>query len=79
MDNHLHLLLRIVPDLAKGWSDTEVAERWFRLFPPRGADRKPRKPTAELIAVRVANVAWIAETRDRLSSIEQPARADNFP
>ena len=69
MDNHLHLLLRIDPDLAKGWSDTEVVERWFRLFPPRGVDRKPMKPSAEMIAARVANVAWIAETRVRLSSL----------
>ncbi len=69
MDNHLHLLLRIDPDLAKGWSDTEVAERWFRLFPPRGADRKPMKPSADLIAARVANLTWIAETRVRLSSL----------
>ena len=69
MDNHLHLLLRIDPDLAKAWSDEEVVQRWFRLFPPRGGDRKPMKPTAEMIAVRVANGAWIAETRNRLSSL----------
>ena len=37
MDNHLHLLLRIDPDVAKGWSDTEVVERWFRLFPRRNS------------------------------------------
>ncbi|MEQ1830329.1 MAG: hypothetical protein ABL921_30510 [Pirellula sp.] len=69
MDNHLHLLLRIDPDVASGWSDTEVAERWFRLFPPRGADRKPMKVSKEIMAVRVANISWIAETRERLSSL----------
>ena len=63
MDNHLHLLLRIDPDLAKGWSDTEVAERWFMLFPPRGADRKPMKVSEEIMAARLANPVWIAETR----------------
>ena len=69
MDNHLHLLLRIDPDTAKGWSDTEVAERWFKLFPPRGADRKPLKVAAEIMAARLANPVWIAETRVRLSSL----------
>ena len=69
MDNHLHLLLRIDPDVAKGWSDIEVAERWFKLFPPRGADRKPMKVPKELMEARVANVLWIAETRKRLSSL----------
>ena len=69
MDNHLHLLLRIDPDTAKGWSDTDVAERWFKLFPPRGADRRPLKVAAEIIAARLANPVWIAETRVRLSSL----------
>ena len=69
MDNHLHLLLRIDPDTAKGWSDTELAERWFKLFPPRGADRKPLKVAAEIMAARLANPVWIAETRVRLSSL----------
>lgn len=35
MSNHLHLVLRIDPGVAAGWSDDEVAEHWVRLFPPR--------------------------------------------
>ena len=35
MSNHLHLILRIRPDLAQDWSDEELALRWLRLFPPR--------------------------------------------
>ncbi len=31
MDNHLHLLLRIDPEVVNGWSDTEVAETRKRL------------------------------------------------
>ena len=69
MDNHLHLLLRIDSEIASGWSDTEVAERWFKLFPPRGADRKPMQVSKEILAARLANVGWIAETRKRLSSL----------
>jgi hypothetical protein len=28
MDNHLHLLLRLDPEVASGWSDEEVVRRW---------------------------------------------------
>jgi hypothetical protein len=41
MDNHLHLLLRLDPNSAQGWSDEEVVRRWGRLFPPRDKSRKP--------------------------------------
>ncbi|MFN7731161.1 MAG: hypothetical protein ACK5OB_04615, partial [Pirellula sp.] len=34
MDNHLHRLLRIEPDIAKSWSPVEVARRWLTLYPP---------------------------------------------
>ena len=69
MDNHLHLLLRIDPEVANGWSDSEVVERWFRLFPPRGSDRKPMKVSKELVAARVGNTDWVAGARKRLSSL----------
>ena len=37
LDNHLHLLVRLDPDVARGWSDEDVVRRWGRLFPsPRG-------------------------------------------
>ena len=39
MDNHLRLLLRLDPDVARAWSDEEVVRRWGGLFPPR--DRSP--------------------------------------
>jgi hypothetical protein len=31
MDNHLHVLVRLDPDLAKDWSDEDVVRRWGRL------------------------------------------------
>lgn len=33
LDNHLHLLLRVDPDIARDWSDHEVATRWLELYP----------------------------------------------
>jgi len=35
LDNHLHVLVCLDPDVAKGWSDEEVVRRWGQLFPPR--------------------------------------------
>ena len=32
MSNHYHLVLKVAPDKAMGWSDCEVAERWAVLF-----------------------------------------------
>jgi hypothetical protein len=40
MDNHLHLLLRLDPVVAQGWSDEDVVRRWGQLFPPRYKSRK---------------------------------------
>jgi REP element-mobilizing transposase RayT len=71
MDNHLHLLLRLDPDVAKKWTNKEVIDRWFRLYPPRGTDRKPL-PAAKLkvlVEKRLSDASWVAKTRDRLSSL----------
>ncbi len=47
LDNHLHLLVRLDPDVAKGWSDEDVVRRWGRLFPPRDKTRRRlRSPTS---------------------------------
>ena len=34
LDNHFHLVLRHDPLAGRGWSDEEVAWRWFEAFPP---------------------------------------------
>ena len=48
MDNHLHVLVRLDPDVAKSWSDEEVVRRWGRLFPPRDKSRQPLPVSKEL-------------------------------
>jgi hypothetical protein len=69
MDNHLHLLLRIDCEEAENWSDQEVVERWFRLFPPRRSDRKPMKLSEKMVQAKLNNSNWVRETRSRLSSL----------
>jgi hypothetical protein len=69
MDNHLHVLLRLDPEVAHGWSDLEVVQRWGRLFPPRDKSRQPMPVTEEWIQWRLGDVPWIATTRQRLQNV----------
>src|ERR1700679_1807009 len=40
MDKHLHVLVRLYPEVALEWSDLEVVQRWGRLLPPRDKSRQ---------------------------------------
>lgn len=65
MDNHLHLLVRLDPDVANSWSDEEVVRRWGRLFPPRDKSRQPLPVTEDWAQGRLKDVQWVATTRVR--------------
>ncbi len=69
LDNHLHLLLRIDPDVAAGWSDEEVVQRWGRLFPPRDSLRRILPVSADWIKQRLEDPQWVATMRERLQNI----------
>jgi REP element-mobilizing transposase RayT len=69
MDNHLHLLLRVDPDVAAGWSDEEVVRRWGRLVPPRDKARQALPVTDDWVQWRLKDAAWISTTRERLQSV----------
>ena len=69
LDNHLHLLVRLDPDVAKNWSNEEVAARWGQLHPPRNRRRQILPVTKEWIDEKAANQEWIAKTRQRLASL----------
>jgi hypothetical protein len=68
MDNHLHLLLRIDPDVAKAWTPTEVAQRWLKLFPPR-RNRIPVAPTQDDLERSASDPQWVEQKRERLASL----------
>jgi hypothetical protein len=70
MSNHLHVVVRTRPDLVKDWSDQEVAQRWWNLFPQRKtSNNRPEVPTEfELNHIR-NDKEGLAEKRKRLSSI----------
>jgi len=69
LDNHLHLLVRLDPEVAKGWSDEEVVRRWGRLFPPRDKSRQPIAVSNDWIQWRLKDAAWVATARERLQSL----------
>ena len=70
LSNHLHVIVRTRPDIVKGWSDDEVALRWWRLFPQRRTENGlPTEPTEfELNAIR-NNTSGLKEKRRRLKDI----------
>jgi len=69
LDNHLHLLVRLDPDVASGWSAEEVVRRWGRLFPPRDRSRRAVAVSDQWVQEKLQDAAWIARTRQRLQSL----------
>ena len=70
LDNHLHLVLRNRPDIVETWSDKEVAERWYRVCPPRRnedgsvPDPKPCEiallmPDVEKYREQLSDISWM--------------------
>ena len=52
MGNHLHLVLRTRPDVVARWSDAEVAQRAWRMFPRRrNDDGRPAEPKPQELAM----------------------------
>jgi REP element-mobilizing transposase RayT len=69
MDNHLHVLVRLDPDVAPGWSDEDVVRRWGRLFPPRDKSRQPIAVSKAWVQWRLEDAKWVATARQRLQSL----------
>ena len=70
LSNHLHVILRNRPDVVAGWSDEEVARRWWFLFPQRKDDQnRALEPTAADLQMLQADAEALATRRRRLSSL----------
>ena len=69
LDNHLHLLVRLDPDVAQNWSDEDVVRRWRRLFPPRDKARQIVPVSDEWVQARLKDARWVATARERLQSL----------
>lgn len=67
MSNHLHVVLRVRPDLAAGWSDQSVVERWLTLWPrERLSDGTPVLPKPAEVAKLAAATGQVSLWRSRL-------------
>ena len=70
MSNHFHVILRNRPDVVSGWSDEELAQRWWKLCPTRKEkDGSAKKPTEFELNMIQADKKQLSEKRARLSSI----------
>ena len=69
MSNHLHVILRNRPDVVKTWSDAELAERIWFIFPKRKKNDQACKPTTQELKAISTNKRLIKEYRIRLSDI----------
>ena len=69
MDNHLHVLLRLDPDVANGWSDEEVVRRWGRALPARDKSGRPLPLVDDAFDAGSRIRKWVAKARQRLQSL----------
>ncbi|MEM6473405.1 MAG: hypothetical protein AAF802_27855, partial [Planctomycetota bacterium] len=75
MSNHLHQILRNRPDVAKQWSDEEVAIRWLRVFPGRRLEEHLAEPTENDVKMLCRDKERLSEIRKRISDISWFMRA----
>jgi hypothetical protein len=59
MDKHLHLRLRIEPEIANAWSPVEIAQHWLTLYPPR-VNRQRVTATQEFLAATQTGLQRVA-------------------
>jgi REP element-mobilizing transposase RayT len=70
MSNHIHVVVRNRPDIVAGWSDDDVARRWWNVFPKRkDRDGHPAEPTDAELTMITADPERLAKVRTRLSSL----------
>ena len=77
LSNHLHLVVKIEPNVARQWSDLEVARRWTSLYPKQlerirknaGGGKKGETAVEEYIEILAANKTWVEDRRARLSDL----------
>jgi len=69
MDNHLHVVVRLEPERVKSWTNLEVAQRWGRLYPPRGPKGEVLEPSPQWLESCAADAPWLEKTRERLASL----------
>lgn len=68
LNNHLHLVVNLVPQKISEWSDEEVLRRWFLICPPR-INRRKMRITPALLHEKCRDRTLVKKVRDRLSNL----------
>ncbi len=66
MSNHIHLVVKLVPQEVEGWDDAEVLDRWTSLFKGPLVIQKAMTNNTVDSAESVMLSRWIATYRERL-------------
>lgn len=69
LDNHLHVLCRLDPDLAREWSAQEVVRRWIAVYPPRNLDLDDPKVVGLWVEHQSKQTKRVEVLRDRLGDL----------
>ena len=69
LDNHLHVLCRLDPGVADGWSDDEVVRRWSAVYRPSCLDVDNPATVQAWIEQQVQDTARVARYRARLQDL----------
>ena len=69
LDNHLHVLCRLDPDVAKDWSAEDVVRRWCLVYSPRTLDRDNPKLFEQWVKTQAKDAAFVQKLRRRLCDL----------
>jgi hypothetical protein len=70
MQNHLHVVLRTRPDIAKRWPREKVVRNWLKITRiKRGSNIDAWEPPEALIKQHLRDPDWVKQRRRRLSNV----------
>jgi REP element-mobilizing transposase RayT len=69
LDNHLHVLCRLDPDVADGWSDEDVVRRWIAVYRPSGLDVEDAATFQSWVDHQCQDAVRVACYRQRLQDL----------
>jgi REP element-mobilizing transposase RayT len=69
LDNHLHILCRLDPGVANGWSDEEVVRRWIAVYRPSCLDVDHPATVQAWVDHQCRDAARVARYRQRLQDL----------
>ena len=69
LDNNLHILCRLDPDAAQGWSDEEVVRRWIAVYPPKALNFDDQAVVDAWVMHHAKDQKRVKQLRERLADL----------